>query len=363
MRPGALLLCALALSAQEPRVNSENLVALADRLRAAMDAGDWRKAAELSSALKNAAADARDHALAGKNSEDIDRVLGWLPENTETIVVAQQPFILLGSDPNSVSDALTEARGYVLNLLAPADDAELIKALYGSTVRFAVLAARRFENHKADERGATPLGLIAYQGCAAYAFGAAVRDAAFKRPPDATVLGHELWTLTGDEPVEKSLVIFLKPDLILACNNKDFFSSVVSKINESSEKTKFRRLPEWNQVDHSAPVWGLRHFIPEAREGDPTHPANDGVTGSSDAGAIGITMQVGLPAGKVHGRWLSTSKTNYWADLVSSPDFANAASTRKISDGVWELSANGESGPGTFAVFALMAMLGFAVLV
>jgi hypothetical protein len=362
MRPAAFLFCALALSAQQPQVNSESLLVLTDRLRAAMEAGDWKKAAELSSALKNATAEARGRALLGKNNEEIDRVLGWLPENTETIVVAQQPFILLEGDPNSVADALTEARGYVLNLLGPANDAELVKALYGTTVRFAVLAARRFENHKADERGAIPLGMIAYQGCAAYAFGTAVRDAAFTRLPDSTILNHEVWTLTGDEPDDKVLISFLKPDLILACNDKDFFSSVLSRINEPPKETKFRRLPEWSQVDHSASVWGLRHFIPEAREWDPTHPANAGVTGTSDAGAIGITLQVGLPRGKVSGRWLSTSKTNYWDDLVSSPDFGNAASTRKIGEGVWELSANDESGPGTFAVFALMAMLGFAVL-
>jgi hypothetical protein len=359
MRPAAFLFCALALSAQEPRVNSENLLVLTDRLRAAMEAGDWRKAAELSNTLKNATAEARDRALLGKNSEEIDRVLGWLPENAETNVVAQQPFILSKTDPNSVPDGLTEARGYVLGLLAE----EQLKGLYGSTVRFGVLGARRFEMRKADERGAIPLGMIAYQGCAVYAFGTAVQEAAFTRPPDTVILGHEVWTPTGEESDGKFLISFLKPDLILACNDKDFFSSVLSRINESPKETKFRRLPEWSQVDHSAPVWGVRHFIPEARDSDPTHPAKDGVTGASDPGAIGITLQVGLPVGKVSGRWLSTSKKNYWDDLVGSPDFKNAASARKISEGVWELSANDESGPGTFAVFAFMAMLGFAVLV
>lgn len=365
-----LLIFALALSAQEPGGGSQNLLSLTDRLRFAMDAGDWKKAAELSSALKDAVREERDRTLAKTSEVQINRVIESLPENTETIVVAQQPFTLSEPVRNSEQSALTVARWYVLGLLGAADDEKPLKSLYGSTIRFAVLAARKFANQPPDGGTGAPLGMIAYQGCAEYAFASPIAQLAFPGLPDTTIAGHQVWKATGRQFAqgrdatprsETYLMALLRPDLILACNNADFFSSILTNVDASLKGTLLQRLPEWKHVDRSAPVWGIRHFVPESAATDPTYPSNGGVTGTAVQGAIGMFFQVGLPAGKVRALWLSTSKENPWEELSKAPDFGGAASTRSVSEGVWELSVNDELGPGSFAVFAVMAMLGFAV--
>jgi hypothetical protein len=313
----------------------------------------------------------RDRTLARDGVKEVDRLIDALPENTETVVVAQQPFTLSEPDSNTERGALTTARGYILGLLGAADDEKPLKALYGSTLRYAVLAARKFANHPPDGSDAAPLGLIAYQGCSAYAFANRVDQLAFQEPPDTTIAAHQVWTATGKQysqardatpRSETYLMTLLNPDLLLACNNRDFFSSVVASFDRRSKGTLLQRLPEWKQVNRSAPVWGLRHFIAEAAATDPTYPSNGGLLGNKVTGAIGTVFEVG-PEGKVRALWLSTSNENPWEELSTSPDFRGAASARALSNGRWELSVSDKiPGAGFFAIFAIMAFLGFAVL-
>jgi hypothetical protein len=56
------------------------------------------------------------------------------------------------------------------------------------------------------------------------------------------------------------------------------------------------------------------------------------------------------------------AKSDPWKDFVNIPDFHGAATSREISPGVWELLVEGQAEVGGFAAFALMAALGFIVL-
>jgi hypothetical protein len=56
------------------------------------------------------------------------------------------------------------------------------------------------------------------------------------------------------------------------------------------------------------------------------------------------------------------SKSNYWEAFSQQPELANAAKSRETEPGVWELSLEGTPQAGLGAVFGLMAMLGFVVL-
>src|SRR5207249_2397064 len=94
---------------------------------------------------------------------------------------------------------------------------------------------------------------------------------------------------------------------------------------------------------------------------DPSYSRKESMSGIADEAVTGVVIQVGLPTDRVQGRWLSKSKTNPWQKIADAPDFHGAAHTRKVSDGLWELSVTGP--PGHFAVFVLMAVLGFVVLV
>jgi hypothetical protein len=374
MRAVYFLLCACVLRGQDSGGDTQGLQALTEQLRLAVNAGDWKAAAELSATLKKAVVEQRDNTLAKGSNKQIDRLIDGLPEDTETIVVAHQPFTL--SEPNKTNieqGALPTARGYVLGLLGASDDGQPLKFLYGSTVRFAMLAARKFANHPPDGSDALPLGLIAYQGCGIYAFANPVAQLAFPGLPESTIAAHQVWTATGKQysqarnataRSETYLMTALRPELILVCNDRDFFSSVVTNLDKGPRGSLLQRLPEWKRVDRSASLWGLRHFVEDAAATDPTYPSNGGLLGDRLSGATGAIFEAGPHKGQLRALWLSASRDNPWEELSKSPDFRGAATVRQVADGIWELSVNDDVlGAGSFAVFAIMAFLGFAVLI
>jgi hypothetical protein len=367
---GLCLLVAATLRSQDVSATKDLLIQT-DNLRAAMAAGDWKKADELSRTLSDAVRLARDRAFAQNANGQIDGILNALPQNIETVIVAQQPFTLRDANSNTQPDTLTGARSYVLMPLAAMEMGKIYKALDGSTIRFALLAGRKFTFQPDDGGKGSPLGMIAHQACAIYAFATPVPESSFTSTQETRILGKKVWLFEGKdyeqaadaEPrTDTYLITLLETDVMLVCNNRDFFSSVISGIGAPSDNSKLKNLPEWKQVDRSAPVWGFRHFIPDPNGTDPTHPSHGELLRNKDEGAIGVTMQVGLPLGKISARWLTASNVNPWEELTKSNEFQGGASSRKVSDQVWELSVSDGVEPGSFAILALMGALGFLVL-
>jgi hypothetical protein len=339
------------------------LLRLTDELDAAVRAADWNKAAALSNTLKGAASDARNQSMSKGGTELADQVLDWLPPDTETIVIAQQLFKVPQADRPG-ADALAMAQGYVLGLLAAVENETLIEALPGRAIRLAALGARQFANH-APKGDMLPLGLIAYQGCAVYSFLEPVPESIFQRKPDESVMGHPVWVSKGSQNDFKDTDMFLvalpKPDMMLACNDRDFFTQMVSRMAvHQSPRALPASLPEWKQVDRSAPLWAVRHIRVDRAPEDPSYPAHliGAGPGARDPEITGLTVEFG-PSSAVKARMLA--KGDPWKDLASSDDFHGEAQPRKVADGIWELSVANKPEAGGMAVFALMAFLGFAV--
>src|SRR5260370_2629160 len=93
---GLLMMVASALDAQTP--TRADLLKLTDQLDAAIRAGDWPDAAQLSRSLKESVRDTRNRQMAAAGIELTDSILAWLPSDTETLVVAQQPFTIVAED-------------------------------------------------------------------------------------------------------------------------------------------------------------------------------------------------------------------------------------------------------------------------
>lgn len=152
--------------------------------------------------------------------------------------------------------------------------------------------------------------------------------------------------------------------MIIACNNREFLTQVLARIEAPSSTQAFpSELPEWKQVDRSKPLWGLRRFRPERANEDPSYPGNGLFPGDEIAGPIGVVLDIDGPSGSITARFISGSKTNPWMGLSEAGDFEGQAKTKQLSSAVWELSASANKEVGTFAVFAIMAVLGFVVLV
>lgn len=356
-----LIVAATALVAQPP--SQEGLLKLLDQFEAAIRAGDWPSAAKLSRTLKDAVQDARNHSMAAGGKELAESILGWLPPDTETVLMAQQPFPIRLRDDSSVPTALEEAQRYTLLLLSPTEKEALLKKLAGRTLRLAALGARRFNEHpsgKQPESGKPlPLGMIPFQGCGVYAFAEPVPETILSRPPDESIMGHRVWTSQGslnDEPDTYTFYISLpKPDLMLACNHRGFFEQVVSRMGLPARSRALPdNLPEWKYLDRSAPLWAITHYSANSIVAAGLYE------GGQNFGATGLTLEFGLPSGRSKASMIATADP--WAQLAGSPDFHGAAKSRQLAKGVWELLIEGKPEAANMAAFALMGMIGFIVL-
>jgi hypothetical protein len=359
----AFLLAASVLAAQTNA--ADDLLKLTDQLEAAIQANDWAKAGQLSRQLREAVHTARDQSMAAAGHDLADTILSWLPADTETLVVAQQPFAIVVLDRNDIPNALEWARSYVLGLLDAAEKEAMFKALNGRTVRLAALAARRFgeeEPLQTTPRAGepAPLGVIPYQGCAVYAFADPVPDQVITRPPEDSIMGYRVWTSKGsqnDQPDANTyFVSLLKPDLMMVCNNREFFREMISSVDSSPHRRALPAgLPEWKQVDRTAPLWAVCHYS------ESSAALARSSLGEEDPGVTGITVEFGLTSGAVRARMVS--RTNPWKDLVDNAEFHGAAKSREVDRGVWELSVEGKPEAGGMAVLWLIGLLGFVVLV
>lgn len=372
MRKFLWLLLAAGLCAQERREAPEEIRKRMRELSQALEAGDWAKAAEESRGLKAAVTAHRDEQLSGASKDRIGEVLRWLPADTETVVVAQQPFALIDPEPNLEPRALAMAQGYLLNLLGAPEEGRLAKELEGRTVRFAVLAGRNFAVHPNDGSRMMPLGMVAWEGCAVYGFGEALRVGFQKRAPDFLMVGQEVWRFAGKDFMQAKdatprsqvyLATLTRRDEMLLCNHEGFFQKVLERLSAVGGRPEFERLAEWTQVDRAAPVWGLRHFGPVGTRMDPTDLRVGGMVGAADRQATGVVFQVGPAEGQVRGRVLTRSVEDPLRRRAEGGGSADGRSGKRVGDGAWEYTTGDAGGQGYLEVFQWMALLGFMVVI
>ena len=356
-----VLVAAAALPAQTP--SKADLLRLTDEAEAAIREGDWAKAAQLTRSLRTAVEDARNKSMAAAGTELVEAVLAWLPPDTETVVVAQQPFSILAVDNTKDVNALDGARTYSVMMLTAAEKQKLYPSLLGRTLRLAMLGARRFgeepEETRANASKRSELGMIEFQACAVYAFTEPVAESVFGRPPDESVMGYRTWTSRtawNEKPVVYPVsVSLLKPDLLIACNNREFLEQMLTRMASPAQPRALPAdLPEWKLLDRTAPLWGITHY----RGGG---HAVELMGAGKDIGQIGMTAEFGVASGGARARMLSRSDP--WKELVDNSELAGMVRSRKVSEGVWEISIDGNPQAANMAAFGLMAMLGFAVFI
>jgi hypothetical protein len=354
-----ILFLAAALTLQAQAATKTDLLKLNDELEASIQAGDWAKAAKLSQSLRGAVQDARNESMAAGGSKLVDSILAWLPADTVTLVVGQEPFTISERDRTKTPNALEGAQSYVLGLLAAAEKENLMKELSGRTVRLAALGARGFGEEHAGDQG-TGLGMIRYQGCAVYAFTESVAESILGRTPEESIMGHRVWISKGSQNdsrnTETYLVALLKPDLMMACNDREFFREMVSRMDMPSQRRGLPPgLPEWKQLDRTVPLWAISHY-----DGNGLLQAVLARAGN-DFEATGVTIEFGLAAGAVRARMLA--KSDPWKDVVEQPEFNGAAKSREAAKGVWELSVDGTPDAALLSVLVLMSAVGFVVFI
>ena len=337
-----------------------------------------------------------------------EQLLWWLPEDTETIIVAPQQFQVHTSKPESnapkdlpktkpadpAKPAADPAKAKPAKEgNAPTKLEEMVQGLVSGSViggdKGINLDLSRLKIQCAVEgsRCFTPpknFGMMLYQGCQILKFETAATAAVQKAFDDClakaenkrVILGHQIaintvksinrhivqddWTYYVCQPT---------PGVLLVATHQGYLEETLKRIQT---KPKHRALPatlpEWKHVDTKAQVWAIRHYNEKTAKEDPLSPLNPQAAGSSsDPAAIGFVFWF-TPAriNRAYCRYLSGPDADVKLFAVENwPSSSEelAPKIRKVGPGVLEIVANvsDEHSTGVF-LFVLLGFVGHAVI-
>lgn len=229
-------------------------------------------------------------------SEKLQQILGWLPADTETIVVANGPFSMpdLGTrdeeTPGVESEIDLEENFEALPLaLFGFKNEVLSKRLQGQKINLAIEGARHFGNPEG-------LGTAPFEGCSIALFARDVSDRTSTFLADSAKVAlpseqiEDQKVAVFQERLESDLwtfyVVFPKPGIAVACTNRDFLREVLVRMHNSRGTLALPDdLPEWKYIDTHTRFWGFRHFDKTKNKGDAAAPfaAENPAETSSDA--------------------------------------------------------------------------------
>jgi hypothetical protein len=319
-----------------------------------------------------------------KLPKPVDDVLWWLPEDTETLMVAQGP-IALGAQIREIDvDALGLARTIQLMTLAIGDDhvtPELEKTVWSRPIALAVQGSRRF-------RVPNGFGMMRYEGALILVFqddlganGKALEQSLRKQAtktevlsgvPVATFDGKMVrteWDVFYDLPGEKAegepqpLYVALPcKNTIICASDRDYLTSVLTRMARRAETRAFpASRPEWRHLDPTARTWAIRCFdVKEAPRDGTSRSRGKKAAGSPDNEATGLVFWVD-PANRNNAKikYLSANKNDralargYW-------DYPETRFIRKIQQeapGIVDISIATEKPDGERDVAGFLLLL------
>ena len=222
-----------------------------------------------------------------------ERILWWLPENTETLIVSKGPYTFIDSKTSEIKTLKHRLEQAPYGPLSIIQRGKFLKPLLGQTILLSVEGSRKF-------RPPSNLGSMLYDGCHVFVFGqdfSSVRDSFIKQlEPQAkevqTLAGHQVMVfeemLEGD--LWKIFIASPQPDVILCATDQSFLTETLNRINlKAKNRALPESLPEWKQVDTTAQFWAIRHYDKENALIDTTSPLHEKAS-TSDKQAVGVTL-------------------------------------------------------------------------
>ncbi len=233
-------------------------------------------------------------------SPAIERVLAWLPADTETVTAVQSFTIpakksdkeIPNSEPSKEAFIEGERAG-ILGVLAALQDGKYLQPLAGEKVVLALRGARNFETVTST------LPTHRSEHCTVVVFEndlpgtskewiAALREGAGEV---RKMVGRDVYVFPATNsirparepkwPGKLAVYLVLLSSITLLCATSDrYLEEVLQRVNAPpAERALPANLPEWKHVDPEAPAWMVRH-VPMTREGSPPN---------QQAGIAGVT--------------------------------------------------------------------------
>ena len=302
--------------------------------------------------------------MALPSPDPVPDILWWLPEDTETIIVARGPF----SGPSDSSWARRRDMSQVLQaipvgiVLGGAVGAE-------RTVIACVEGSRHF-------RPPSLLGMMPYQGCHVVVFRPVpgAKPGALTQPLEAqakqvkAIAGHRVFCFEQKMEADlwRSFLVSPQPDVLLCATDEGFLRTVLDRMRRRGKRRALpEHLSEWKYVDAAARFWAVRHYDRRNAPHDPSSP----VTGGPAAGNVPDKQAVGLVvtydprrSRRALVRYLSANRNavRIAAKLWDQSSGGLKPQIRRGAPGVVEISVADNSGSRSLYMFqfVLMAALG-----
>jgi len=211
-----------------------------------------------------------------KMPEHTASIIEWLPNDTESIFVCQEPFRLPAEDEFREAGFLSGLHAsYATGFLGALPNEKAFQVLVGKKCNTAVLAGRKFQAPSAQ-------GASLFEGVCVLRFEKKLpKDLWTKLVAESqqhfvlgfAVVEHPIpW---GKDELVFSLAL-LNDSLLIIATDRDYLKTVLSNSLEKPEKSLLAsNWEEWKHVDTQSPIWAIRHFT-HFTEGnnakDPTSP-------------------------------------------------------------------------------------------
>jgi hypothetical protein len=306
-------------------------------------------------------------------SSVLESIFWWLPENTETLIVANGPFTIIDPDTNESNDLKHSLEQASYGPLSIIQQGKLLKPILGQTVLLSVEGSRKF-HPPAD------LGSMQYEGCHVLIFGqdfAAVRASFIK---SLETQAKEVQKIAGyqvmmfEQELESDgwtvFIVSPKPDVVLYATDQGFLTEVLNRMESKARNRALpESLPEWKQVDTTAQFWAVRHYDKENALRDTTSPLSGRQAAANvpDKQAIGITLTYnsnGKNEARINYLSGNTEATRIAEKYWHPGSYKLDAKIIKSEPGVVEIAINPDS-QDTFPIFllALLAAFGHAIYI
>jgi hypothetical protein len=235
---------------------------------------------------------------------DLKTVLSWLPPDTETLQVANGPFLMSNfviGGPEDKDHEITSGElekqfeGLTLSLFNSGRGI-LEKHLDGKKVLFAIEGSRHF-------RPPTGLGELPFEGCAVAVFQDDLEDRRDVFMKDAGGVAVAIEDIEGQRVAEFEeqeeqdrwtlFITFPEKNVVWVSTNRKFLQEMLVRKRTTQRQIALPdSLPEWMYVDKTAKFWGLRHYDKLQSNYDPTSPFGGKKSANfPDEGAVGLTYQ------------------------------------------------------------------------
>jgi hypothetical protein len=266
-------------------------------------------------------------------SQEAGKILRWLPPDTETVIVVQEPFDIADESPEwSLGRSL---RRMPVTVALEAHGGFLQQELRQCRILLAVHGSRRFSRP-------IELGMSPYEGCTILRFDESSKKvlqdsfrSCLKLALTRLRIGDKDVACFKEDWVKAGWSVFIahpEPNLLLCATDASYLEETLLRMEHPSEPRALPAdLPEWRQVDTSASIWAVRHFRPEHASKDISSPLcglRHSWAGVPDAKAVGLVF------------WCNADKTS----VATVRYLSSASNATEIVTKVWAGTGT-EEGP------------------